>query len=283
MEAESRTMASVEMDDAVNALSEEQVMQASEGAAPGGGLRKRAGQGSADLDDRDLGGVAGGALKRPDDRLIEYTITLTYRTDDYRQARQDLIELAGRYGYLQNSSAYTDPTWNMNTNMRVRAEDMYTALKELDQLGRLEGESIQSTDHTESMVLAERQFRREQIRLTRRSQAANRTPAANKNWAEREQLIEQSETRQDQAAHEQWKIEDRVRYAEIRVHLLGPDVPIAVEVPAYRNAFTLLVNWFLELLYGAIVASPLLAILLLLWLKRARIQRVLGIAPKEKS
>ncbi|MEQ9362961.1 MAG: DUF4349 domain-containing protein, partial [Leptospirales bacterium] len=230
--------------------------------------------------DRDLGGVAGGALQIPEDRLLEYKIQVTYRTDDYRLARQSLLEIAGKHGHLTNSYASTDPTWSMNTSMRIRVAEMYGVLKELDRLGELESEQIQSTDHTENMVLAERQYRRERLRLVRRSAAARQTPAANKTWAQREQLIEQSEDRQDQAEHEQWKINDRVNFAQIDVHLLGPELPVQVEVPPYQNAFLILVNWFLELLYAMILAAPLWLLLLLVWIKRGAIKALLGIKPK---
>lgn len=232
--------------------------------------------------DRDLGGVAGGALQAPEDRLLEYSITLTYRTEDYRAARQQLIELAGKYGYIMNSYASTEPAWSMNTTMRVRAAEMYLALKELDALGELESEQINSTDHTESMVLASRQFRRERLRLARRNAAANQTPAANKSWAEREQLIEQSENRQDQAEHEQWKINDRVSFAQIEVRLLGPDLPVQIDVPPYQNAFVILLNGMLHLLYAMILGLPLLLIFALLWLKRGAIKRALGVKSPEQ-
>lgn len=250
----------------------------------GGGLnQEQASRGLNTLADRDLGGVAGGALSIPDDRLLEYSITLTYRTEAYREARQSLLQLAAKHGHVVSSYASTDPNWSMNTTMRIRVAEMYTVLKELDQLGALESEQINSTDHTEGMVLAERQYRRERVRLIRRNSAANRTPAANKTWAQREQLIEQSESRQDAAEHEQWKIQDRVSFAQIEVRLLGPDVPVQIEVPPYQNAFIILLNLLLEIFYAMIVGAPLLLFLLFLWIKRGAIKRLLGIKSNDES
>ncbi|MCR9143537.1 MAG: DUF4349 domain-containing protein [bacterium] len=251
--------------------------------ASGAAMRQKTSRGSAAIGDRDLGGIAGGALQLPEDRLLEYTIQVVYRTEDYRAARHALLQIAGKHGFVTNSYAATDPTWSMNTHMRVRVEEMYEVLAKLDALGELESERIDSTDHTEKMVLAERKYKRERLRLVRRSRAARNTPAANKNWAQREQLIEQSEDRQDAAEHQQWQVKDRVSFAQIQVSLVGPDLPVQVEVPAYQNAFLILVNWFLELLYALILATPLWLVMLALWLKRGAIKRLLGIESRQQD
>lgn len=266
------------MDDAYGDIEEDVVNT----AAVSGAARKTTG-GRGVFSDRDLGGVAGGALTVPEDRLLEYSIHLTYRTEDYRAARRELLRIVSKYGHIQNSYASTDPTWSMSTTMRIRIAELYTVLEKLDELGELEAERIDSTDHTEKMVLAERKYRRERLRMVRRSAAARQTPAANKNWAQREKLISESEDRQDEAAHQQWQVEDRVSFAQVQVQLLGPDLPVQVEVPAYENAFVILLNWFLELLYAIILGAPLWLLLLALWLKRASIGRLLGIKKKLES
>lgn len=220
--------------------------------------------------DRDLGQSAGGAIVPPTDRLLEYSLTLQYRTEDYREARKVLMKIANEHGHLLSSSASTDPQWTMNASMRVRSAELYKALEALDALGELEYENITATDHTESQVLAERQSRRALQRVLRRK----RGPTGNKQWAERERLIAQSEEMRDAAEHEQWRVRDRVKFAQIEVRLLGPDLPAQIVVPPYHNALIILFNGFLELLYALILGLPLWLIAGALWWHRARIARL---------
>lgn len=227
--------------------------------------------------ERDLGGIAlegTGQALGDRERLLEYEINLTYRTRDYRAARQRLIELGATYGYIQNSYATTEPAWSMTTTMRVRTADLYRALRDLDSLGELQSERIDSTDHTEAMAQAERHARRETIRMRRRGAAGLSTPAASKNWAERERLLAESEDRSDASEHEQWQIRDRINFARLSVTLLGPDLPAQIEVPPYEDAFVLLLNGFLHLLFALILVSPLIALAGGLWWKRAALARL---------
>lgn len=233
---------------------------------------------TAHSSDRDIGPSAGGAIQIPADRLLEYKLTLQYRTEDHRAARRELLKIANEYGHLLASSASTDPQWNMNTSLRVRASDLYAALEAMERLGELEYENIQATDHTEGQVLAERQSRRALQRVLRRKQG----PTTSKAWAEREQLISQGEEQRDAAEHEQWRIRDRVKFAQIDVSLLGPDLPTQITVPPYHNAGIILLNGLLELIYAAILGIPLWLLFGLLWWQRGRIAALFN-NPREAS
>ena len=103
-------------------------------------------------------------------------------------------------------------------------------------------------------VLAERKYRRERLRMVRRSAAARQTPR-------REQKL--GATRKADSGERRPPGPGRAptvagrRPRELRPNsgqLLGPDLPVQVEVPAYENAFVILLNWFLELLYAMIWA-----------------------------
>ncbi len=270
--AESAESAPALIEDALYDSGDESAMQSlstSAGEAPGVAARK-AKPASNFSSDRDLGQSAGGAIVPPTDRLLEYSLTLQYRTEEYREARKMLMQIANEHGHLLSSSASTDPQWTMNASMRVRADELYKALEAMDALGELEYENITATDHTESQVLAERQSRRALQRVLRRKQG----PTGNKQWAEREQLISKSEELRDAAEHEQWRVRDRVQFAQIEVRLLGPDLPAQVVVPPYHNALIILFNGFLELLYALILGLPLWLIAGALWWHRARIARL---------
>lgn len=255
------------------ALKDDQAYGRAQESAPGTEARKRADR-PASSAANDLGGVNLAPSEGAGKRLLEYSISLQYRTDEFFEARRRLLEIAGRYGYIESSSAYASPESpiGMSTTLRVEADDLYAALTDFEKLGALEQENISSTDYTESMALARLKYDREFTRVRRRAAATYGTAAANRNRAELEQLLAQSEDRQDEAAHEQWKIQDRVSYARVEIRLLGPDVPAQVDVPPYYNAFIGLVSGSLYLVYALIWMLPLFALGFAVWLGVRRYQ-----------
>ncbi|MCB1323849.1 MAG: DUF4349 domain-containing protein [Spirochaetales bacterium] len=224
--------------------------------------RQRAAQPGAPADDRTQGPTA--ILPRFDlaeGRLLEYVITLRYRTNDFEKARVFLLAFASRNGYINSSSArFTDDPY-LATTLRVRSDRVYEALQDLNEVGVLLSEDISVVDHTEEMVIAARQYRREQIRSQRRARAGAATPGTNRNWDEIEQLLEASENRQDQAEHEQWRINDRVEWATLNIQLEGPETTDTISVPNYTNALIGFVNTLLWMLYGLLWISPVLVLL----------------------
>ncbi len=201
------------------------------------------------------------------DRLLEYTVNLQYRTGDLSQSRSELYKIIARYGFLNQSSTGESDRLTHNSQFRVRATDLLEVIDQLKAVGELESESITTTDHTENMAWQERRARREAVRSERRKTG----PVTAASWDERENLISQSEDTLDQAAHEKWKIQDRVAWANFSVTLQGPQAPAKIEVPRFENALVGMLNWLMALLYGLIYIAPVVAIAGgLAWLIRRR-------------
>ena len=206
------------------------------------------------------------------ERLIEYTVNVTYETDNLLISRKRLLEIIGKYGFIKSSSASTEtsnPT--SNTEIQIKAEKLYDALRDLEEIGILKSELIRTNDHTENMILSGRKVRRENIRIIRRGRATRNVSTASKNWAQIENALQNSEDKLDAAEHQKWKIRDKVSWASVNIFLKGPESPNRVEVPLYRNAFIGLANFFLNLLYVIIWLVPFVLIFILFWLNRNRI------------
>ncbi|WP_367898572.1 DUF4349 domain-containing protein [Leptospira sp. WS58.C1] len=191
-------------------------------------------------------------------RLLEYKVDLNFETKDFIAARKFLLELSGKYGFVQsenlrNWGGDTEPS--MTAVIHVKSSDLYQVLMELEKLGTLTSENIQVEDHTENYTLEQIHSRREKIRIARRTElGARSTP---KNAAEIDEMLGQSEDSADSAEFEKWKILDRVNWAKISIHLYGPKKPKAVEVPSFGDAFIDLASLGLKLLLYLIYILPL--------------------------
>ncbi|EMJ97430.1 MULTISPECIES: DUF4349 domain-containing protein [unclassified Leptospira] len=191
-------------------------------------------------------------------RLLEYKVDLNFETKDFIAARKFLLELSGKYGFVQsenlrNWGGDTEPS--MTAVIHVKSSDLYQVLMELEKLGTLTSENIQVEDHTENYTLEQIHSRREKIRIARRTElGARSTP---KNAAEIEEMLGQSEDSADSAEFEKWKILDRVNWAKISIHLYGPKKPKAVEVPSFGDAFIDLASLGLKILLYLIYILPL--------------------------
>lgn len=222
-------------------------------------------------DERKLDFVFIKPFRAADGRLLEYRIDLTYRTERFPASRLRLLEIVGKRGFLETASSSTSASHaGMNTGFYVRADEVYEALKELDDVGRLESENIRVTDHTEEWVNQGRRARREELRMARRSKVTGIAPAA-RNWREREEALERSEDSFDRAEQARWKIKDRTAWARVNVVLLGPELPPRVTVPEYKRALYGLFNLLLEFSYVLLWLIPLWLILLIVYLLRGRL------------
>ena len=202
------------------------------------------------------------------DRLLEYRLDLTYRTDDILRARQLLYDTAKKRGFLLQSYVNSEDAV-ITTTMSVRVEEMHETLKDLSALGPLESETISVQDHTESEFIRAVRAKREELRMQRRSQALT-GPAAAQNWAQREQALAASEDAADEATIEKWRIADRVSRATIAVTVRGPAAPDPVVVPSYRNAFVGALNLLMQLLYILVYALPFIVpVLLIVWKRKS--------------
>lgn len=207
------------------------------------------------------------------ERMLEYSVTVSYECKDILVSRKTLLGLVARYGFIKRSSATTEsrePT--ADVEIMVAADKLYEALQDFETLGILKNEDITVQDHTASMVTSRRRVDRENIRIMRRNKAMGQITAQGKNWQQVENAIEQSEDKLDQAEQEKWDIQDRVAWATVRLHLKGPDMPNRIEVPLYRNALVGLVNLFLGMVYLLIWLLPLAILGILLWVGRGRIK-----------
>lgn len=191
-------------------------------------------------------------------RLLEYKVDLNFETKDFIAARKFLLELSGKYGFVQSESLQNwggDTEPSMTAVIHVKSSDLYQVLMELEKIGTLTSENIQVEDHTENYTLEQIHAKREKIRIARRTDlGARSTP---KNAAEIEELLGQSEDSADSAEFEKWKIMDRVNWAKISIHMYGPKKPKAVEVPSFGDAFIDLASLGLKLILSLIYIIPL--------------------------
>lgn len=197
------------------------------------------------------------------ERLLEYFVSLNYDSKDFPASRRRLIQIVSQYGFIVSSQARAGESPYLSSTIKVKTQDLFRVLEKLDELGTLKSEDIRTTDHTEAMVLQQMRLRRESLRQQRRARAS--TNSNRKDWAARERLLSQSEDKADRAEHEQWKIRDRVSWAEIQVYVHGPEMAPEIRVPVYRAAFIGLLNFLLQLSYLAIYLVPLALLGYLAW------------------
>lgn len=220
-------------------------------------------------------------------RLLEYTVSLSYRSDDLYKSRQLLFEMIPRYGFIKNSNSSIQGNMPyMTSSISVKSEMLYEALLEFSRLGILLNEKIIVFDHTENMVLNERRAKREQLRITRRNKAANQVTARSKTWKDTEDSLERSENSLDKSEHEKWKIRDRVSWATVNISLSGPEMPdiVQIHVPTYSNAFKEMINILLQIIYLLIVIMPVAVILsIIIWKRRIILKILPGSRDEEKK
>ncbi|HPB81589.1 MAG TPA: DUF4349 domain-containing protein [Spirochaetota bacterium] len=235
-------------------------------------------QESSDIetDDRAAGGFSLSRiqplLKMPfteaKDRLLEYNVNLNYKCDNFKKARLVILDVASRYGFIR--SGYTDiyRDSNMTVHVSVQAAHLYRFLRELDSIGELFKEHINVNDLTEQLVLAQRQSRREQVRIERKNRAMTGLSAQSKNWTAIDQSLERSEDASDRAEHSKWQIADRVAWAKITINI---EPTGEIRIPPYKKALYWLVETALETVYAVIYLIPLLVVVFLIWWQRGRI------------
>ena len=202
------------------------------------------------------------------ERLLEYRVDLTYESGDLRKSRHELLGIVAKYGFIrQAGTSLEEQPPAVASDLLIRSDRIYEALRDLDRVGRLVSENISVTDHTEEMALQERTVKREQLRITRKGAAAGQVAPAARSWSEIENSLAQSEDRLDTAEHGKWKIRDKVSWAWIHVNLKGPD---RINVPNYFNAVVGMVNFLLKLVWVVIYLLPLAAIAgLIIWKRKA--------------
>lgn len=195
-------------------------------------------------------------LQNTQDRYLEFQIDLSYQTMDLIKTRNDLLLFVSKYGFIESSSATNTDSPSMNVRMRIKAEKLYDALLELDRYGTLQQENINTIDHTEGLVWEKIKSNREKIRYQRRVNASGQSTSNSKNWSSIEEAITTSENGLDQAEHQIWKIQDRVKWATVSVSFSVPTPTDKIIVPMYQNALVGITNLFLEFTYLLVWMIP---------------------------
>ena len=209
------------------------------------------------------------------ERLLEYSVKLTYESDNLLKSRRELLGIISKYGFIKNStSSVEQKNTYMNTGVYVKTDLLYDALRDFEVLGILLNERITVNDHTENMVLNERKVKREQLRIKRKNRAAGQVTSRSKTWKDTEGSLEKSEDALDRTEHEKWKIKDKISWAFVHIYLKGPKTPDTVEVPDFSDAFVGMVNLVLQFFYLIINILPFIVFLLLIIWKRKRIGRI---------
>lgn len=201
------------------------------------------------------------------DRSLEYSIDLTYRTSDITISREELLKIISKYGFLLSSSAsISEYDSRVNVVFSIKAAEMYNALIDLKSIGNLVNESINVTDHTETVIWNGIKNNREKERIDRKLKTVSQVGAENKYLEQREESLEASEDNLDNVKFDEWKIKDRVYWANLKVNLLGPEPPHRVLVPNFKEALIDFFNNFLKLIYVFITILPFIIIIgILFW------------------
>jgi len=207
--------------------------------------------------------------KAPFGRLLEFHVSLSYEVENFQFARKALFKTIDKYGYIKNSGTGQTPNMYMSATVYVRSENLHKFLLEIEHemtdLGKLASEQIQAIDHTENHQWQQTVIRRENIRSVRRKNAMVGTPGR-RNWSERESDLGESEDRLDQAKHEKWKVEDRIRWAKVDLTFYESDPESEIEVPLFKKTFIALANFFLNVLNALIYVIPVGVIVYLLFI-----------------
>ncbi len=204
-------------------------------------------------------------MEKAAERLLEYHVSLEYQCADFQKARQELLAIVSQYGFIRSGRTDISGTSSLNLSIAVQAKDLYRFLLDIDRIGKLSGEQINVNDLTEEMVLSQRQARREDIRLQRKTRGLAGISAAAGNWQTIEESIARSEDSQDQAEHRKWKVMDRVNWASVSVSLepLG-----AVHMPPYKKALYEILDLLLWIPYALIYLTPIILFIFFLRWKR---------------
>ncbi|MCB1172463.1 MAG: DUF4349 domain-containing protein [Leptospiraceae bacterium] len=201
-------------------------------------------------------------------RLLEYKVDLQIESKDLLQSRKNMLAIVQKYGFIVTSNVEAGTTPWLQGRLRVKSDSLYEVLLQSSTLGSIQAESIQVIDHTENDVLQKRKIQRSEIQQARRTRSLANTER--KDWAARERLLSESEEKEDQASQERWRIQDRVSWAEVTIHINGPRQAPQISVPLYQEALIDLVNGLLYLSWLSLYLIPwaLLAALLVWGLRR---------------
>ncbi|HMV45183.1 MAG TPA: DUF4349 domain-containing protein [Leptospiraceae bacterium] len=207
-------------------------------------------------------------------RFLEYNIQLSYKVEDINKTRENLLNIVKKDSFISRSQTNLSTGYeSMFVQIYIPVGTMYQTLVELDKLGQLTYEDIQTEDLTDKNEEQKIKLSRESIRGSRRSRVANKGSVENWNWKDREDALERSENAEDQAKLESWRIKDRVSWAKVNLTLSGKELSNRIQFPNYKNAFVSAINFLLEISYSLVWLVPVLALGFILFKLYRKIRR----------
>ncbi len=199
------------------------------------------------------------------DRFLEYHIQFQLHSEDLLKTGNDLLAIAGRYGFMTYSQMQTQGKQTYyNATLRVRKSDLDKTIKEIRQMAKITSEQISTTDHTETMMQAKQQQKRAKERANRIGVLEQKVGSTRADTIET--MRQQNENRQDQADLDHWRMLDRIQWVTISVYVKGPAKAAELSVPRYQDALVYALSVLLYTGYILIIVLPLFAILTALWL-----------------
>ena len=193
-----------------------------------------------------------------DQRYLEYKVTLVYDSRNVLGSRKDLLSLVKKYGFLKTSSTsiYGNNSY-FNTEIVVKSDDLIKALQDFYLLGKLKSENLEVIDHTPDLVKNSIDRERAQTRIERRLKYTGKVSTQSRNFTDIESSLASSEDNIDAAKFQKWLLEDRVKWATVNIRIDGPVEKRAIDVPDYKEALIVLLEFSLKLGYVMIVLVPL--------------------------
>ncbi len=203
------------------------------------------------------------------ERMLEYTMSLRYESDDILDSRRKLMNIVSRYGYLSGSSTQIDDDYQyLNLTCRVKTDSIYNMLGALASIGRLKHEDVSVTDMTGENVQRTIRQKTEMLRTRRREEALRDYNLSTIKYEQREMLLQQSEDNLDQLEYELWQLEDRAAWSTVTVTVERPQSTVNIVIPSFHTALIQMINGLLFFLYGIVRFLPFIAVVALLILKR---------------
>ncbi|MCB1177861.1 MAG: hypothetical protein KDK36_09805, partial [Leptospiraceae bacterium] len=191
---------------------------------------------------------------------------LSFQVNNISEAREKLIKIAKINSILKNSNTnISESTEMLNAEIYTPVDKMYETILLLGNIGTLTNETVSTEDWTEHNQLQKIKTEREITRSKRRSKAASSGKAENWTWKDREELLERSEDNLDMAKMENWKIQDKIKWAKIRIYIHGGESGFKIHVPNYKNAFVSSINFFLNAIYVFLWILPFGVIIMILY------------------
>lgn len=194
------------------------------------------------------------------ERLLEYHISVVYKTKNFQESRKSLIQTVKQYGIIRSSSSSNNAKQGvyMNVEILVRTDKVYEVLLDLDKAGDLVSESIRSNDLTETKIKNQIRLDRESLREKRREAGVKSSDA--KNWKEREDKLSESEDKIDNTKMEEWRLKDRITWAKLHIVLNGPVPEPEIAIPSFRNSLVYGINILMYAFYVLLFLIPFIGI-----------------------